>query len=239
MRPTGVLERYERREVQRHERERAVVRDDGADRPVQRTQPRRFARRTARRRTRRQVERRRRVMHERVGRVVRIDPLEPLVITIGTIKGGDRNNIIAEEVKMEGTMRTLNDSVRTQALELMRQTLANVTSAYGAKFELSVDDSNPVTYNEPQLVDRTLPTIRRIVGDTNVLALKPFMPAEDFSYYQKVIPGFFFFLGVGNKSKGLTPAWHTADFDVDEESLVVGVKVMANVLLDYLDRNGR
>src|SRR6185503_17333673 len=72
----------------------------------------------------------------------RIDPLEPLVITIGTIKGGDRNNSIAEEVKMEGTMRTLNDSVRTQALELMRQTLANVTSAYGAKFELSVDDSN-------------------------------------------------------------------------------------------------
>jgi amidohydrolase len=169
----------------------------------------------------------------------RIDPLEPLVITIGTIKGGDRNNIIAEEVKMEGTMRTLNDNVRTQALEMMRQTLANVTSAYGAKFELSVDDSNPVTYNEPQLVDGTLPTIRRIVGDPNVISLKPYMPAEDFSYYQKVVPGFFFFLGVGNKAKGLMPAWHTADFDVDEESLVVGVKVMANVLLDYLDRNAR
>ena len=168
----------------------------------------------------------------------RIDPLEPLVITIGTIKGGDRNNIIAEEVKMEGTMRTLNDSVRTQALELMRQTLANVTSAYGAKFELSVDDSNPVTYNDPQLVEQTLPTIRRVVGDANVVAQKPLMPAEDFSYYQKVIPGFFYFLGVGNKAKGLMPAWHTSDFDVDEESLVIGVKVMSNVLLDYLDRQG-
>ena len=168
----------------------------------------------------------------------RIDPLEPLVITIGTIKGGDRNNIIAEEVKMEGTMRTLSDSVRTQALELMRQTLANVTSAYGAKFELSVDDSNPVTYNDPQLVEQTLPTIRRVVGDANVVAQKPLMPAEDFSYYQKVIPGFFYFLGVGNKAKGLMPAWHTSDFDVDEESLVIGVKVMSNVLLDYLDRQG-
>jgi len=168
----------------------------------------------------------------------RIDPLEPLVITIGRIKGGDRNNIIAEEVKMEGTMRTLNDSVRTQALELMRQTLANVTSAYGAKFELSVDDSNPVTYNDPQLVEQTLPTIRRVVGDANVVAQKPLMPAEDFSYYQKVIPGFFYFLGVGNKAKGLMPAWHTSDFDVDEESLVIGVKVMSNVLLDYLDRQG-
>lgn len=167
----------------------------------------------------------------------RIDPLEPLVITIGTINGGVRNNIIADEVKMEGTMRTLNEKVRSRAQELMRQTLASVTSAYDAKFDLSFDDSNPVTYNDPQLVDETLPTIRRLVGDANVLSLKPFMPAEDFSYYQKVIPGFFYFLGVGNKAKGLMPAWHTADFDVDEESLVVGVKVMSNVLLDYLDRH--
>ena len=167
----------------------------------------------------------------------RIDPLEPLVITIGTINGGVRNNIIADEVKMEGTMRTLSENVRSRAKDLMRQTLGAVTSAYDAKFDLSFDDSNPVTYNEPRLVDETLPTIRRLVGDTNVLSLKPFMPAEDFSYYQKVIPGFFYFLGVGNKAKGLMPAWHTAEFDVDEESLVVGVKVMTNVLLDYLDHH--
>jgi amidohydrolase len=167
----------------------------------------------------------------------RIDPLEPLVITIGTIKGGDRNNIIADEVKMEGTMRSLNEEVRKQAQELMRHTLASVTSAYGATFDLQFDSPNPVTYNDPRLVDETLPTIRRIVGDANVVAPKPFMPAEDFSYYQKIIPGFFYFLGVGNKAKGLMPAWHTADFDVDEESLIVGVKVMAGVLLDYLDRH--
>ena len=169
----------------------------------------------------------------------RIDPLEPLVITIGTIKGGDRNNIIADEVKMEGTMRTLSEKVRSRAQELMRQTLASVTSAYDAKFELSIDDSNPVTYNDPQLVEQTLPTIRRLVGETNLVTLKPYMPAEDFSYYQQVIPGFFYFLGVGNKAKGLAPAWHTAEFDVDEESLVVGVKVMSNVLLDYLDRHSK
>jgi amidohydrolase len=167
----------------------------------------------------------------------RIDPLEPLVITIGTIKGGDRNNIIAEEVKMDGTMRTLNEEVRKRAQEMMRQTLSSVTSAYGAAFELAFDKPNPVTYNDPKLVEETLPTIRRILGDANVIAPKPFMPAEDFSYFQKVIPGFYYFLGVGNKAKGLTPMWHTADFDVDEESLVVGVKVMSNVLLDYLDRH--
>jgi amidohydrolase len=65
------------------------------------------------------------------------------------------------------------------------------------------------------------------------------MPAEDFSYFQQVVPGFYYFLGVGNKSRGITAGWHTAEFDVDEEALVVGVRVrvMANVLLDYLDRH--
>jgi amidohydrolase len=169
----------------------------------------------------------------------RIDPLEPMVLTLGTIKGGDRFNIIAEEVRIEGTLRTLNEDVRTHTQELMRQTLASVTSAYGASFDLQFDNPDPVTYNDPKLVEETLPTIKRILGEANVLSPKPFMPAEDFSFYQKVVPGFFFFLGVANKSKGLTPSWHTADFDIDEESLVVGVKVMSSVLLDYLDRHAR
>ncbi|HEY0079025.1 MAG TPA: amidohydrolase [Pyrinomonadaceae bacterium] len=167
----------------------------------------------------------------------RIDPLEPLVITIGTIQGGRRNNVIADEVRMEGTMRTLNEEVRARAHRLMRETLESISAAYGATFDLQIDEQTLVTYNEPSLVEETLPTIRRVVGDKNALVIKPFMPAEDFSYYQKVIPGFYYFLGVGNRARGITAGWHTPDFDVDEESLVVGVKVMSNVLLDYLERN--
>jgi amidohydrolase len=167
----------------------------------------------------------------------RIDPLEPLVITVGTINGGTRFNVIAGEVKMTGTMRTFSDAVRERSIALMRETLQNVTAAYGATFELNMEDSNFVTYNEPSLVEETLPVIRRVVGDKNTLVLKPFMPAEDFSAYQKVVPGFYYFLGVGNRERGISAGWHTADFDVDEESLVVGVKVMSNVLLDYLDRH--
>lgn len=167
----------------------------------------------------------------------RIDPLEPIVISIGMIHGGTRNNIIAEEVKMEGTMRALNEDVRKQAQDMMRETLRNVTGAYGASFDLKFEENASVTYNEPALVNETLPTIRRVVGEKNVLTVKPLMPAEDFSYYQKVAPGFFYFLGVGNRARGITAGWHTPDFDVDEESLVVGVKVMTNVLLDYLDRH--
>lgn len=167
----------------------------------------------------------------------RIDPLEPLVISVGTIEGGTRNNIIAGEVRMSGTMRALSEDVRRRAQELMRETLTNVTAAYGASFELKFEENAAVTYNDPRLVDETLPTIRRVVGEKNVVAIRPFMPAEDFSYYQKVVPGFYYFLGVGNKAKGITAGWHTPEFDVDEASLVVGVKVMSNVLLDYLDKH--
>ena len=169
----------------------------------------------------------------------RIDPQEPLVISIGMINGGTRNNIIAEEVKMEGTMRTLNEDVRRKSQELMRDTLSNVTAAYGATFELKFEENAAVTFNEPALVNETLPTIRSVVGENNVVAIRPFMPAEDFSYFQKVVPGFYYFLGVGNRAKGITAGWHTPEFDVDEESLVVGVKVMSNVLLDYLERHSK
>ncbi len=167
----------------------------------------------------------------------RIDPQEPLVISIGTINGGARNNIIAEEVQMTGTMRTLSEEVRQRAQTLMRETLQNITAAYGATFDLKIEEQTLVTYNEPALVEETLPTIRRVVGDKNTLPIKPFMPAEDFSYFQKVAPGFYYFLGVGNRARGITAGWHTPEYDVDEESLVVGVKVMSNVLLDYLDRH--
>lgn len=138
---------------------------------------------------------------------------------------------------MAGTMRALSEEVRLRAQALMRETLQNITAAYGATFDLEFDEGAAVTFNEPKLVEETLPTIRRVVGVQNVLPIKPFMPAEDFSYFQKVSPGFYYFLGVGNRARGITAAWHTADFDIDEESLVVGVKVMSNVLLDYLDRH--
>jgi amidohydrolase len=166
----------------------------------------------------------------------RINTMEPLVITIGSIHGGNRFNIITDEVKMEGTMRTHNEAVRTQAMEMMKQTLAGVTAAYGANFQLEFGRSNPVTYNDPALVEATLPSLRRVIGEKNLISPKPQMGAEDFSAYQKIIPGFFYFLGVSNKAKGITAMIHTPEFDVDEESLVIGVKAMSNILLDYLER---
>ncbi|PYS97455.1 MAG: hypothetical protein DMF65_11745 [Acidobacteria bacterium] len=149
----------------------------------------------------------------------RIDTMEPLVITVGSIHGGNRFNIIADEVKLEGTVRTLNEDVRKHAQEMQ------------------YEEGAAVTYNDPQLVSETLPTLERITGAQNLLNPKPQMGAEDFSYYQRVVPGFFYFLGVANKQKGITAMVHTPEFDLDEDALVIGVKAMSNVLLDYLDRH--
>jgi amidohydrolase len=169
----------------------------------------------------------------------RIDTTEPLVITVGIIQGGNRFNIVADEVKLEGTVRTLNEDVRKKAQGLMRETLDGITKAYGATYDMNYVEGAAVTYNEPSLVEETLPTIRRLIGEKNLISPKPQMGAEDFSYYQKVVPGFYYFLGVGNRAKGITAQVHTPDFDLDEDSLVIGVKVMSNVLLDYLDHHAK
>lgn len=166
----------------------------------------------------------------------RINTQEPLVITIGSIHGGNRFNIIADEVRLDGTMRTLNEEVRANAIQMMKQTLAGVTSAYGASYAIEFGNNNAVTYNAPSLVEATLPILKRVLGDKGVVYPKPQMGAEDFSAYQKVIPGFFYFLGVGNKTKGITAMIHTPEFDIDEDSLVIGVKVMSNILFDYLEK---
>lgn len=92
----------------------------------------------------------------------RINTQEPLVITIGSIHGGNRFNIIADEVRLDGTMRTLNEEVRTNAIQMMKQTLAGVTSAYGASYEIEFGSNNAVTYNDPSLVEASLPTLQRI-----------------------------------------------------------------------------
>lgn len=93
-----------------------------------------------------------------------------------------------------------------------------------------------VTYNEPKLVEATVPTFHRVLGEKNVQQIGPQMVAEDFSFYQQVIPGFFYFLGIRNEAKGIVHAVHTPEFDIDEDAMPIGVKVMASAALDFLAR---
>ncbi len=167
----------------------------------------------------------------------RIDTFEPVIITIGKIQGGKSPHAIPEQVTMEGTVRTFNPQVRKQIEELMRETLSGITAAYGASYDLDYKHGTMVVYNDPQLVEESLPSIRRAVGETNMFEFPQRMGAEDFSFYQDVIPGFFLRLGSGNKAKGIIAESHTAEFDIDEECLVTGVKVLGNLALDFLERN--
>ncbi|HZS44306.1 MAG TPA: amidohydrolase [Blastocatellia bacterium] len=169
----------------------------------------------------------------------RIDTQEPMVLTIGSIHGGNRFNIIADEVVMEGTLRTLNEDVRKQVHKMIEQTLSGVTEEYGATYTFKIKELAALTYNDPKLVEQTLPTMKRIMGNDNVLNPKPQMGAEDFSYYERVVPGFFYFLGVANQKKGITAMIHTPEFDLDEDALVIGVKLMSGVLLDYMEHGGK
>jgi amidohydrolase len=167
----------------------------------------------------------------------RIDTFEPVILTIGTIHGGNRRNIISPEVKMEGTIRTFSESTLARIKEQMHQTLKGVCDAYGASYELTLIEGTVPVINDPALVKETIPALQAAIGNANVIDAEPRMGAEDFSYFQRVAPGFYWRLGSGNKAKGITAEAHTPDFDIDEDCLVVGVKSMANVLWDYLERH--
>ncbi len=168
----------------------------------------------------------------------RIDPVETMVLTIGSIHGGNRQNIIADEVRMEGTVRTHSEQVRERVRTLMREILSGVAVSHGAAAELTWSTkSNPPTVNDKAEVEAALPALRRSVGAANVIQTPPVMGAEDYTYFLKAIPGFMFWLGVGNPEKGMTAMLHTTDFDADEDALPIGVKTMSNLVLDYLDRH--
>jgi amidohydrolase len=167
----------------------------------------------------------------------RTDPFEPVVLTFGSIHGGNRDNIIPDAVTMLGTVRTLNEQTREQVRTMMRQTLTGCTAASGAQFELKWGPTEyPVTNNDSELTRGNLAGLQRVMGADNVVLSRPTMGAEDFSFYQKVIPGFFWFLGTANTARGITGAHHTPQFDVDEDVLALGVRAAAAQLTDYLHR---
>lgn len=159
---------------------------------------------------------------------------QPLVLTIGTIQGGQRENIIAEQVTFAGTVRTYDAEFRDSVVAMMHQILKGITEAHGASYEMDYRIGYPSIINNETLVRSTLPAFERIVGKDNVLEVIPGMGGEDFSYFAQVVPGFYFRLGVANEKKGIIYGAHTPMFDVDEECLKTGVKVMAAAVCDFL-----
>jgi amidohydrolase len=160
----------------------------------------------------------------------------PLVLSIGTIQGGQRSNIVAEEVVMTGTVRTYDAALQDEVVRLMHRILKGVTEAHGASYELDYRKGYPSIQNNAELIATTLPAFRRLLGSENVLEVIPGMGGEDFSYFAQVSPGFYFRLGVADPSRDITGELHTPAFDVDEACLKTGVAVMAAAVCDFLSR---
>ena len=161
--------------------------------------------------------------------------LAPAVVTIGSINGGVRRNIIPDSVMMSGTIRTFDAEMRKDVHMRIKRTAERIAEASGATATVTIGLGTDVVYNDPALTERMSPTIRRVVGDK----LNPsglWMPSEDFSAFTKDIPGFYFFIGVnapGVTAENAAPN-HSTKFFVNEDALPVGVKAYVALATDYL-----
>ncbi len=166
-----------------------------------------------------------------------IDPTQPRVLTIGEIHGGNRFNIIADQVTMRGTIRTLDAGVRASLKERMARTVENVAAAHGTTATIHYADAgNPPTVNDAAVTRAALPSLERVYGKDRVLEVKPQMGAEDFAWYAERVPALYVKMGVRNEAKGITAMVHTEEFDIDEDVLPLGVRAMATVVWDALAR---
>ena len=161
---------------------------------------------------------------------------EPAVISVGKIEGGVRNNIIPEEVTLIGTIRTLDEGMKADIFERIERTATRIAESSGARATVRIDGGYPVTFNDPEMTQRMLPTLTATVGEGNVHLVRPITGAEDFSFFARQVPSLFVFLG--GMDPAMTPeeapGHHTPDFRIDDSGLHHGVKLYANLALDYL-----
>jgi amidohydrolase len=159
----------------------------------------------------------------------------PLVITVGTIQGGVRSNIIPEFAEMSGTIRTLDNKMQKEVHERIKYTAETIAKAAGATADVNIETKTLVTYNNPDLVKKTLPSLLKAAGSEDKLVESTWVTgAEDFSFYGEKVPGFFFDLGAmpaGKTAKEVAPH-HTPDFYLDESGFIVGVKAFCQIVFD-------
>lgn len=164
---------------------------------------------------------------------------EAAVITVGKISGGVRNNIIPESAELIGTIRTLDYDMQKQINQRMKEMAETIAKAYRAEATVDIDKGLPITYNDLDLTATSLPSLQEVAGSENVHLIKAITGAEDFSFYQEKIPGFFYILGGKDPNAGPDEHFphHTPDFKIDDSGLQLGVKAMTEIALDYLDRS--
>ena len=158
-----------------------------------------------------------------------VDARHPVVLTFGRIAGGNRFNILADKVTLEGSLRYLQDSVRQQVIIGLKRHLAGLAKATGAKIELAHTTIYPILRNDPGLADRAAKLLRQLLGPKSLQVHQPAMGSEDFSYFAAKVPAFYFFLGVrtpGTRGQAL----HSPEFNPDEKALPFGLKAVAGLM---------
>jgi amidohydrolase len=163
------------------------------------------------------------------------------VISVGIIRSGVRNNIIPEEAEMIGTIRTLDTGMQEIIHEKIRHVATTIAESMGATAEVDIQKGYPVTYNDPALTEQMLPTLQQVAGSENVILSDAITGAEDFSFFQKEVPGFYYF--IGGMPKGMDPSeaapHHTPDFYIEESGMKLGVKSLTALTLDYMAKHSK
>jgi amidohydrolase len=164
---------------------------------------------------------------------------EPSVVTVGSFHAGNRGNIIPDEAKMEGTIRAFDDRHRDQLHECVHQVSSLIAESGGAKAHVHIKHGYPVTSNDEALTHWAVPVLKRVAREGAVGVCPKTCGAEDFSYYQREVPGFFFFIGCTPKEKSCKDADsnHSPRFYVDESGLKLGVRSLATLAVDWLAAN--
>ena len=162
-----------------------------------------------------------------------VDPTETVLIGIGTIKGGDRYNIIADHVEMEGTLRTLSNEIHKEIPPVMDKVISSIVASYGGDYELNFMEGYPGGVNEPAITKFVEESAVKLLGRENVLIKShPSMGGEDFSCFLQKVPGAF--IRVGGGGEGFNSPLHHPKFDLNEESLVTGSALLCQIACDYL-----
>lgn len=162
------------------------------------------------------------------------DPRLPSVLSFGKVNANGATNIIPNEVKLEGTFRTLNEEWRNEAHKLMKKMAEGIAESMGGSCTFDIMRGYPFLINEEELTDRARTYAEDYLGKENVIDLDIWMAAEDFAYYSQVTNACFYRLGTGNDAKGTKYSVHTPNFDIDEDALKTSTGLMAYIALKQL-----
>jgi amidohydrolase len=155
------------------------------------------------------------------------NPKIPSVLSFGRVEALGATNIIPNEVKIQGTFRTLDEAWRAKAHEKMRQIAEGIVAGMGGQLDFEIRKGYPFLKNNPELTARSVAAAQTYLGEENVLDLDIWMAAEDFAYFSQEIDGCFYRLGTRNEARGITSGVHTPTFDIEEEALEIGAGLMA------------